>query len=154
VSDAAGGVPDDTPFRPRRGRVVPLVMGTVSVAVTAVVALGMGALGSWAVADQLMLVGFGLAIAGFLWRYASIRAVPGAAGLTVRNLLLTRTVPWDEIVAVRFPDGDPWVSLELADTDVLAVMAVQRVDGERGREEAVRLATLVAHRRSTPAPPP
>ncbi len=144
----------DAPFRPRRGRVVPLVMGTVAVVLTGVVALGMGALGSWGVADQLMLLGLGLAIAGFLWRYASIRAVPREEGLTVRNLLLTRTVAWDEILAVRFPEGDPWVTLELDDTDVLAVMAVQRVDGERGRREAVRLATLVARRRTTPLPPP
>jgi hypothetical protein len=144
----------DAPFRPRRGRVVPLVMAASSIALTTVVAIAMGSVGSWGGADQLMLVGFGVAIAAFLWRYASIRAEPRADGLRVRNLLLTRTVPWDDILAVRFPDGDPWVSLELADTDILAVMAIQRVDGERGREEAVRLATLLARRRSTPPPAP
>jgi len=144
----------DAPFRPRRGRVVPLVMAASSIALTTVVAVAMGSVGSWGGADQLMLVGFGVAIAAFLWRYASIRAEPRADGLCVRNLLLTRTVPWDDILAVRFPDGDPWVSLELADTDILAVMAIQRVDGERGREEAVRLATLLARRRSTPPPAP
>jgi hypothetical protein len=144
----------DAPFRPRRGRVVPLVMAASSIALTTVVAIAMGSVGSWGGADQLMLVGFGVAIAAFLWRYASIRAEPRADGLRVRNLLLTRTVLWDDILAVRFPDGDPWVSLELADTDILAVMAIQRVDGERGREEAVRLATLLARRRSTPPPAP
>jgi hypothetical protein len=146
--------PLDAPFRPRRGRVVPLVMGLVAIVLTGVVAVAMGALGTWGGADQLMMVALGAAIAGFLWRYASIRAVPRAEGLTVRNLLVTRTVTWDEILAVRFPEGDPWVSLELDDTDVLAVMAIQRVDGERGREEAVRLATLLARRRSTPPPAP
>ncbi len=144
----------DAPFRPRRGRIVPLGMATAAVLLTGAVALAMGTLGSWGVPDQLMLLGLGLAIAGFLWRYASIRAVPGEKGLTVRNLLLTRTVTWDEVLAVRFPEGDPWVSLELDDTDVLAVMAIQRVDGERGRQEAIRLATLLARRRSTPLPPP
>jgi hypothetical protein len=129
-------------------------MAASSIALTTVVAIAMGSVGSWGGADQLMLVGFGVAIAAFLWRYASIRAEPRADGLRVRNLLLTRTVPWDDILAVRFPDGDPWVSLELADTDILAVMAIQRVDGERGREEAVRLATLLARRRSTPPPAP
>jgi hypothetical protein len=150
----SGTTPLDAPFRPRRGRVVPLVMATLAVVVTGVVAVGMGAVGVWGAADQLLLLGLGLGIAGFLWRYASIRAVPGPDGLRVRNLLLTRTVAWDDVLAVRFPDGDPWVSLELADDDVLAVMAVQRVDGERGREEAVRLATLLSRRRSTPPPAP
>jgi hypothetical protein len=146
--------PPDAPFRPRRGRVVPLVMAVVAVVLTVGVGIGMVASGLWGPADMLLLVALGLGIAGFLWRYASIRAVPGAGGLRVRNLLLTRTVAWDEILAVRFPEGDPWVTLELDDTDVLAVMAIQRVDGERGREEALRLAGLVAHRRSTPPPLP
>ena len=36
------------------------------------------------------------------------------------------------------------MSLDLADGDTLAVMAIQGADGERGRVEATRLATLVA----------
>jgi hypothetical protein len=137
----------DAPFRPRRGRVVPLGVALVFLVICAVVAVAMGAGGAWGVGDQLALVGFGALVAGFLSRYAAIRATPGPEGLTVRNLMTTRTVGWDEIVDVRFPDGDPWVSLELSDTDVLAVMAVQRVDGEDGRAEARRLAGLVAARR-------
>ena len=149
-----GGPPPDAPFRPVRGRVVPLVMAVIAVVLTVSVSIGMVVSGLWGPADQLLLVALGLGIAAFLWRYASIRAVPVEGGLRVRNLLLTRTVAWDEILAVRFPEGDPWVTLELDDTDVLAVMAIQRVDGERGREEALRLAGLVARRRSTPPPAP
>ncbi len=146
MSGGADGL--DAPFRPRRGRVVPLAVAAVFVAICVVVALAMGALGTWTVGDQLALVALGLAVGGFLARYAAIHATPGPDGLTVRNLMLTRTVAWDEIVDVRFVDGDPWVSLELDDTDVLAVMAVQRVDGEAGREEARRLAALVRDRRT------
>jgi hypothetical protein len=138
----APGAPE-APFRPRRGRVLPLVMAAVAVVVCTVVALGMGAAGEWAVGDQLALVGLGLGIAAFLGRYASIRAVPDAAGLTVRNLMLTRRVTWDEVLEVRFPDGAPWVTLELDDTDELAVMAIQRADGQLARDEALRLARIV-----------
>ncbi len=130
-------------FRPRRGRVLPLVLAGVAVGVCTVVAIGMGAGGGWRVGDQLALVGLGLALAAFLGRYASIKAVPDAAGITVRNLLLTRRVAWDEILEVRFPDGAPWVTLELDDTDELAVMAIQRADGQLGRDEAMRLARMV-----------
>lgn len=149
-----GGPLPDAPFRPVRGRVVPLVMAVIAVVLTVSVSIGMVVSGLWGPADQLLLVALGLGIAAFLWRYASIRAVPGPDGLRVRNVLLSRTVTWDEILAVRFPEGDPWVTLELDDTDVLAVMAIQRVDGERGREEALRLAELVSRRRSTPPPAP
>jgi hypothetical protein len=138
----APGAPE-APFRPRRGRVLPLVMAAVAVVVCTVVALGMGAAGEWAVGDQLALVGLGLGIAAFLGRYASIRAVPDATGLTVRNLMLTRRVTWDEVLEVRFPDGAPWVTLELDDTDELAVMAIQRADGRLARDEALRLARIV-----------
>ena len=133
----------EAPFRPRRGRVLPLVMAGVAVVVCTIVAIGMGAGGVWQVGDQLALVGLGVGIAAFLGRYASIKAVPDAAGLTVRNLMLTRTVAWDEIIEVRFPDGAPWVTVELDDGDELAVMAIQRADGQVARDEALRLARLV-----------
>jgi hypothetical protein len=118
-------------------------MAGIAVAVCTVVAIGMGAAGEWQVGDQLALVGLGLGLAAFLGRYASIKAVPDGVGLTVRNLMLTRTVSWDEIVEVRFPDGAPWVTLELDDTDEVAVMAIQRADGQLAREEALRLARIV-----------
>jgi hypothetical protein len=151
--DAAAVAPD-APFRPHRGRVLPLVMAAVALVVCTGVAVGMGATGQWAAGDQLMLVALGAGLAAFLWRYASIRAVPDADGITVRNLLVTRRVEWADVVEVRFPEGAPWVSFELADDDELAVMAVQRADGEVARAEAHRLALLVdghrRHRRETP----
>ena len=131
------------PFRPRRGRILPLVLGSVAVVVCTIVAIGMGAAGEWQVGDQLALVGLGLGLAAFLGRYASIKAVPDGSGLMVRNLMLTRTVAWDEVIEVRFPDGAPWVTLELDDGDELAVMAIQRADGQLGRDEATRLARIV-----------
>ena len=154
MSDAGpgAGTPLDSPFRPRRGRVLPLTMAVVTLLVCAAVAVAMGGTGLWRLGDQLALVGLGVALAAFLLRYASIRAVPDGDGLTVRNLVITRRVQWAEIVEVRFPDGAPWVTIELDDTDELAVMAIQRADGERARTEAGRLARLVAeHRRSARA---
>lgn len=102
--------------------------------------------GEWTVGDRIMLVLFGTAMAAMLWRWASIRALVTAEGLVIRNLMLTRNVGWEQIEHVRFPDGDPWVSLDLHDTDTVAVMAIQRADGDFGRQEAVRLATLVGVR--------
>lgn len=138
-------------FRPRRGRLVATVMGTVSLALFTVSALFLP--GQWRVGDRLSFVSFGVAVAALLWRYATISAVPTPDSLTVRNLLTTRTVPWRQVVQVRFGGGDPWVSLELEDTDVLAVMAVQKSDGAHGRAEAARLAALAAALRSPGAGP-
>ena len=148
ASGDEGAPPLDAVFRPRRGRVLPLVMAGVALAVCATVAVAMGSIGVWRPGDQLALVGLGAALAAFLWRYASIRAVAGDSGLTVRNLVITRTVAWSEIVEVRFPEGAPWVTLELDDTDELAVMAIQRADGEEARAQARRLAEVVGRHRS------
>ncbi len=149
----ADGRPIDAPFRPRRGRAVALGMGVVVLVVfigVAVLIPGQAAGGSWALFDRLLLVGVGLAIAALMWRYASIRALPTADGIRVRNLIVTRRLTWAEIASVRFPDGDPWVSLDLTDEDTVAVMAIQRADGEFAQQEAQRLATLMVTRRDRP----
>jgi hypothetical protein len=128
------------PFRPQRARIVATAVGVVAVVL-------FGAIGAFVpdagVADRVAIAAFGLAIAGLMWRYATLAAVPLPEGLRVRNLLTTRTLEWGEIVGVHLQVGAPWVSLDLDDGDTLAVMAVQKADGERGRAEASRLARLV-----------
>jgi hypothetical protein len=105
-------------------------------------------LGGWSLSDRLILTCCGLAVAAGLWRFASIRAVPSPAGLVIRNLITTRTLAWAQIVGVQFGGGAPWVSLDLDDTDTVAVMAVQKADGAFGQAEAARLSALVqAHSR-------
>jgi PH (Pleckstrin Homology) domain-containing protein len=83
--------------------------------------------------------------------FARLRATPGPDGLVVRNVVVVTKLEWAQIVAVRFGGGDPWATLDLADGDVLPVMAIQRADGERGVAEARRLATLVAAHTATDA---
>lgn len=79
----------------------------------------------------------------FLYRQASVQAVPTSDGLIVRNVARRHHLDWAQIVAVRFGQRD-WVQLDLSDGHVLAVMAIQRVDGDRARAASRRLAGLVA----------
>lgn len=99
--------------------------------------------GSWDLLDRLFLVLCGVALAAALWRYASIRAVPSPEGLVIRNLVTTRKLEWAQIVRVQFGGGAPWVTLDLDDTDTVAVMAIQKADGAHGRAAAGRLSALV-----------
>ena len=132
-------------FRPRRGRAVALGVVWASLAVFGGLALLMPAetLGQWSIVDRLMFFALGVVIAVVAWRYASISAVPTREGLVVRNLVLTRTLTWPEVVGVQFGGGEPWVSLDLDDGDTLAVMAIQKADGDVAGREASRLAALV-----------
>jgi len=108
--------------------------------------------GGWGVPDRLILVFSGLAVAASLWRFASIRAVPSTSGLVVRNLVTTRRLQWTQIIHVQFSGGAPWLSVDLDDTDTVAVMAIQKADGPFGRAEAARFSALVqVHSRPRPA---
>lgn len=136
--------PLDAPFRSRRGRAMALTMAGVSLSLFAALAI---LIRGWGPADRLLMFGLGLAMAAVLTRYAVISAVPLPHGLKVRNLFLSRAVPWDDIEDVTFPEGDAWAKLDLADGDDLAVMAIQRADGESARVEADRLARVVLSHR-------
>jgi hypothetical protein len=137
---------DFRPFRSRRGRLVATVMAVLSLVIFVTVAVLLpsnAGLTTWQPADRALVAGIGVVIALVCWRYASIRAVPSLDGLVVRNLVVTRTVTWAQVIDVEFGGGAPWVTLELDDTDTLAVMAIQRADGAAAMAEAQRLAKLV-----------
>ena len=88
---AGPAVVPEAPFRPRRGRVLPLVMGAVAVVVCAVVAVGMGSAAGWQVGDQLALVALGLGIAAFLGVAAVHQTIirPNDKGSVLRVVIVT-----------------------------------------------------------------
>ena len=133
-------------FLPVRGRRMAVVLGIAQAVVLVWVAAAMSSTGPeaahWWDRAGVLLVSVG--IGAMLWRFARLAALPDDGGLTVRNLSGERHLDWAEIVSVRFGGGQPWVTLDLADADSLAVMAIQRADGPRAEQEARRLATLVA----------
>lgn len=131
------------PFRPRATRIVSLV-------------LIVWVLGGWVLflvltqglehPPRTYQVGgavLAVLISMFLYLMASVRAVPTADGLRVRNIVRGAELEWAQIIGVRFGERD-WVQLDLADGSVLPVMAIQRVDGARAQAASRRLATLVA----------
>jgi hypothetical protein len=134
------------PFRSVRGRRVATWVAVAQGLVFAGLALRPpGATGfefGWY--DRLGFLVVGAGVAWVLSRFALVGAVPTPGGLAVRNLVTRRELAWPQVVDVRFPDGDPWVTLDLSDGETLPVMAIQRADGAHGREEASRLATLIA----------
>jgi hypothetical protein len=139
------------PFRPRAARVVSLVLAVAVLGMMILIAATLPRLtgGPATVSDRVGIAGFGVAVAWFLYRESAVRAMPDPAGMTVRNLVVTTRVSWAEVVSVRFGPDRPWVQLDLADGQTLAVMAVQRADGRRAADEARRMATLVARHSAT-----
>lgn len=144
-------------FVSRNGRLVAFAMAAtffVSMCVIATFAPDYkpGSRGGWRMLDRLSLAAFGLLVGLFLMQFGLVRATVESDGLVVRNLFRRRRVAWAEILRVQYGPHHPWALLELADTEHLPVMAIQRADGERGLAEARRLARLVAERSVAPEP--
>lgn len=92
--------------------------------------------------DATVLAFIGLGGLWLIYRHASVRADVNQNGIAIRNLLRKRYLQWPQILQVRLGERS-WVQLDLADGSTVAVMAIQRADGEHGQQEARRLATLV-----------
>ncbi len=151
ASSSPGSVPapPDLPvvFRPRRGRIVPYGLAVAVFVILSLVAAALPA--GWGLLDRLGVFLTGAAVAGFLCVMARPRLVAEERGLTVVNPFRARFLEWPEVVRVGFRRGDPWVLLDLADGDTLAVMAIQANDGERAIAAVRQLRQLVATRSAT-----
>jgi len=82
-------------------------------------------------ADQVALALLGLVLAGAVLLFARPRLRVGPDGLSVRNLLGDRLIPWTETVGVSFPAGSRWARIDLPDDEYVPVMAIQAVDKDR-----------------------
>jgi hypothetical protein len=82
-------------------------------------------------ADQVAIALLGVVIAGAVCLFARPRLRIGAPGVSVRNLLGYRLIPWSEAVDVSFPRGARWARVDLPDDEYIPVMAIQAVDKER-----------------------
>lgn len=140
--------PEDRTFRPRRARVVGwgFAIGIFVVMVGVSIGLSFAPDSGWTPSDSVSAVVFALLLSAGLVRLVSVRALVTPEALVVRNVVFTREVAWGSVVAVRFGGADPWLTLDLDDGENLAVMGVQRADGEFARAEALRLARLVESR--------
>jgi Bacterial PH domain len=94
-------------------------------------------------ADQVAMAGLGFVIAGCVLLFARPRLRVGAAGLSVRNFLGYRLIPWSDVVDVSFPVGARWARIDLPGDEYIPVMAIQAVDKERAVDamEALRAVT-------------
>jgi hypothetical protein len=94
-------------------------------------------------ADQVAMAGLGFVIAGCVLLFARPRLRVGAAGLSVRNFLGYRLIPWSDVVDVSFPVGARWARIDLPGDEYIPVMAIQAVDKDRAVDamEALRAVT-------------
>jgi hypothetical protein len=97
--------------------------------------------------DQVAMAALGLVIAGGVLLFARPRLRVGPAGLSVRNLLGYKLIPWADVVGVSFPAGRRWARIDLPDNEYVPLMAIQAVDRERAVEAMDTVRSLLARYR-------
>jgi len=147
ISPAAGTSPD-VDIRPRKVR---WICSIAAIAVFVLFASTATALtgkteggGVFHRGDQIAMVILGALIALGIMTIARPRVRADASGVTVRNIIGGYQLPWDVVRAVRFSRNSPWASLELADDDEVAIMAIQAVDKEYALDAVRALRRLLA----------
>ena len=98
-------------------------------------------------ADQVAMAGLGFVLAGLVLLFARPRLRVGAAGLSVRNLIGDRLVPWSDVVGVSFPPGARWARIDLPDDEYVPLLAIQSVDKDRAVEAMDTVRTLLGRYR-------
>ena len=97
--------------------------------------------------DQVAVAALGLVIAGGVLLFARPRLRVGPAGLSVRNLLGYKLIPWTDVVGVSFPAGRRWARIDLPDDEYVPLMAIQAVDKERAVDAMDTVRSLLARYR-------
>jgi hypothetical protein len=140
--------PDAVTFRPQKTRKVCFVLAAVVVVFFAAVGTALtGELdsgeGVFHASDQIAMIVLGVLIALAILAFARPRVTADAAGVRIRNVVGGYELPWEVVRGVRFERGNPWVSLELEDDDVVAIMAIQAADKEYAVAAARALRALL-----------
>ena len=126
-------------IRPRKARRVCWIMAPTVVVVFVLLALLLsGSIGDstgegegvFQPGDTIAMVVLGLLAAGAILLFTRPRVVADEQHIKIQNVMGGYDLPWSVVRKIRFDRGNPWVSLELEDDDVVAVMAVQAADKE------------------------
>lgn len=113
--------------------------------VTAIVMPHANAGAHFGVEDQAATAVLGVILGGLFLMLTRPRLVADRESLRLRSFLGNwRTVPWDVVVAVEFPNSVRFARVVLPGEETLAIYAVQRLDEQQAVEVMRRLRALLA----------
>jgi len=141
-------------IRPRKIRRVCWILAPVVVLVFAALAMflhgstGDGE-GRFQPSDTGAMIILGFLAAGAILLFTRPKVVADEHHIKIQNVLGGYDLPWEVVRRVKFERGNPWVSLELEDDDVVAVMALQAADKEYAVAGTRALRALLAAHKAT-----
>jgi hypothetical protein len=124
----------DAEFRPRLMRLVAFAVAAFIAVVGIIVSIlnnrASGA--NWRGVDQMAIGALALVLAGVIaYVPTRPRLRVGPAGLSVRNILDDRLIPWSQVVDFSFLTGKRWARVDLEAYEYVPVLAVQSADRDR-----------------------
>jgi hypothetical protein len=136
----------DAEFRPRTMRRAAVATAAlIALAGVVVAALDNRSSGAYMrVWDQIAWGGIALLIAAGVLILTRPRVRVGPAGLSVRNVLEDKLIPWPDVVDVSFPPGKRWARVDLDSNEYVPVVAIQSVDREHAVEAMDTVRELMA----------
>lgn len=140
----------DLQVRPRMMRYGVWVVASLIVTIHVVVSLLLTIRASGVIFrtyDRVAVIVLGLIVAGALLLLTRARVRAGEAGVSVRNALGDRLIPWSQVLGVTFPPGKRWARLELPDDEYIPLVAIQSADKEHAVEAMRELRALVSRYR-------
>lgn len=145
-------------FRPRRIRRVCWVLAPLVVVVFTVLGLALSGStgeggGAFGTSDRFAMAGLGVLMALAILLFTRPKVSADRTSVQIQNVIGGYDLPWQVVRAVRFERGNPWLTLELHDDDVVAVMAVQAADKEHAVAAARALRALHALNATDPGHP-
>lgn len=143
-SDPASGLP--VTWRPIGARIVGVAIGAglLVICVFAWFTFDGETRARFTVFQRATLLTLGLLVFTLLYGLLRSRVEAHRDRLVVVNGYRRTEYDWAQVVAVRLPPGAPWVTLDLADGEIAAVMGIQGSDGARAQQAARELRRLVA----------
>jgi hypothetical protein len=121
--------------KPRKARVICWIAAPVMLGLFVLIATGLHGStgdgpGTFQRGDSAAMIGLGVLAALGILLFTRPRLEADETGVRVRNVLGSYDLQWELIRGITFGRGAPWLTLELQDDDVVAVMAVQAADKE------------------------
>ena len=138
--------------RPRKIAILAGIAATLVVAVMTIVGLTLvRELGEmrqdgiyFRTADAVSMIVLGLLLAGGILLVARPRLRIDVEAIRVRNIFSEKAVPWALVERLAFPEGSQWAQLQMADDEMMQVMAIQAMDKHRAVDALQRARELVA----------
>ncbi len=138
-------------YKPRNSRIGAWIGGIMFIGAFTALSFSLGTRteGGGAIhpADQVAMIGLGLIGGAVILVFLRLRVRADEHGIEVRNVASTHRLPWGVVMDISVPHRVQWATLELADDEEIAVMAIQRTDRQRAVAAVKHLRALLEQSR-------